>query len=146
MKGRPMIHKKYLLSSLALMFCFVLPLIAQTKPHQVLFALSSGDDVDWKLTLNNIRNLMSGLAPESVEVEVVAFGPGISFLKKESAEASEIAALELKHVRFVACETAMHKANLSLVDLDSGVETVPSGIVEVVRRQEQGWTYIKAGR
>lgn len=141
-----MIHKKYLLPSLALMFCFIQPITAQTKPHHVLFALSSGDAIDWKLTLNNIRNLTNGLAPESVEVEVVAFGPGISFLKRDAAEASEIAALEVKHVRFVACETAMHKANLQLTDLDAGVETVPSGIVEVVRRQEQGWAYIKAGR
>jgi len=108
-------------------------------------ATPSGVDIDRKLTLNAIHALISGLAPEPVDVEVAAFGAGISFLKKDSAEASEISALELKHVRFVACETAMYKANLSL-DLDSGIETVPSGIVEVVRRQEQGWTYIKAGR
>jgi len=84
-------------------------------------ATPSGVDIDRKLTLNAIHALISGLAPEPVDVEVAAFGAGISFLKKNSAEASEIAALELKHVRFVACETAMHKANLSL-DLDSGIE------------------------
>jgi intracellular sulfur oxidation DsrE/DsrF family protein len=27
-----------------------------------------------------------------------------------------------------------------------GVGMVPAGIVEVVTKQEQGWTYIKAGR
>jgi len=84
-------------------------------------ATPSGVDIDRKLTLNAIHALISGLAPEPVDVEVGAFGAGISFLKKDSAEASEISALELKHVRFAACETAMHKANLSL-DLDSGIE------------------------
>ncbi len=31
-------------------------------------------------------------------------------------------------------------------NLVAGSVIVPSGIVEIVRRQEQGWTYVKAGR
>lgn len=141
-----MFPKKLLLLSLTLMLWLGGALNAQTKSHRIVFALSSGDESDWKLTLNNVRNLISGLAPDVVDVEVVAFGPGIAFLKSDVSEAADITGLEHKHVRFVACETAMHGAGLSRADLDPGVETVPSGIAEVVRRQEEGWTYIKAGR
>ena len=46
----------------------VLPIQAQTRAHRVLFALTSPEKVDWQLTLNNVRNLESGLAPDAVEV------------------------------------------------------------------------------
>ena len=48
-------------------------------------------------------------------------------------------------VRFAACQRAMRGHNLELKDLVAGTVPVPAGIVEVVLRQEQGWTYIKAG-
>ena len=124
----------------------VLPMQAQTKPHRVLLAISSPEEADWQLTLNNVRNLISGLAPEAVDIEIVAYGPGIAFLKKNGADAAEIQKLESPHVHFVACGNAMRKQHLEASDLVPGTEVVPAGMVEVVRKQEQGWTYIKAGR
>jgi intracellular sulfur oxidation DsrE/DsrF family protein len=123
-----------------------LPLQAQTKAHRVLFAMTSPDEADWQLTLNNIRNLISGMAPETVEIELVAYGPGIAFLKKDGVDAAEIQKLESSHVHFIACSNAMRKQHLEASDLVSGSEVVPAGIVEVVKKQEQGWSYIKAGR
>ncbi len=124
----------------------VLPIQAQTKAHRVLFALTSPEEVDWQLTLNNVRNLESGLAPDAVEVEIVAYGPGTAFLKKDAPVAAEIQKLEAAHVHFVACGNAMKKQHLEAADLVAGVDVVPAGIVEVVRKQEGGWVYIKAGR
>jgi intracellular sulfur oxidation DsrE/DsrF family protein len=40
----------------------------------------------------------------------------------------------------------MRARHLELKDLLPGVTPVPSGIVEVVTKQEQGWVYIKGGR
>ncbi len=40
----------------------------------------------------------------------------------------------------------MRAHNLTQADLVPGAEIVPAGIAEVVRKQEAGWTYIKAGR
>ncbi len=128
------------------LFFFLLPMQAQTKAHRVLFTMTSSEEADWQLTVNNIRNLISGMAPETVEIEVVAYGSGIAFLKKDGAEAAEIQKLESLHVHFVACGNAMRKQHLEVSDLVAGSEVVPAGIVEVVRKQEQGWTYIKAGR
>lgn len=125
---------------------FMLPLQAQAKAHRVLFAMTSPDEADWQLTLNNIRNLISGMAPETVEIEVVAYGPGLAFVKRSRADAAEIQKLESPHMRFVACGNAMRKQHLEASDLVARSEVVPAGIVEVVRKQEQGWTYIKAGR
>ncbi len=124
----------------------VLPMQAQTKTHRVLFAMTSPDEADWQLTINNIRNLITGMAPEPVEIELVAYGPGIAFLKKDGVEAAEIQKLESSHVHFIACANAMRRQHLEASDLVAGSEVVPAGIVEVVKKQERGWSYIKAGR
>jgi intracellular sulfur oxidation DsrE/DsrF family protein len=139
---------KKILSVTCVLFigCFGVVASAQTKAHRVVFALTSPDGADWKLTLGNIRNLLAAFPPETAEVEVVAYGPGLSFVRKRSASEVEIQGLEAKHVRFVACENSMRMQHISAADLVSGVEPVPSGVVEVVTRQEQGWSYIKAGR
>ena len=141
-----MIRKRLPLLLVASLILSVATIQAQAKAHRVLFALSSADEIDWKITLSNVRNLVNGMAPDPVEIEVVAFGPGIAFLKNDASEASEIRELESKHIRFVACGNAVQKQHLLLSNLVPGAEVVPAGIVEVVRKQEQGWTYIKAGR
>lgn len=131
-----------------LVFTAFLPLAShgQTRSHRVVFALTSGEEADWKFTLGNIQNLFASIAPESSEVELVAYGPGLGFVRKGSSAESGIVALQAKHVRFVACENSMRMQHVSAADLIPGVTVVPSGVAEVVARQEQGWSYIKAGR
>lgn len=118
---------------------------APTKTHRVVFGLTSGDEADWRLTLGNLRNLLVASSPDS-QIEVVAYGPGLSFVKKGSSAEQEILALIAKQVHFVACQNAMRMQHVTEADLIPGVGTVPAGIVEVITRQEQGWSYIKAGR
>jgi intracellular sulfur oxidation DsrE/DsrF family protein len=113
--------------------------------HRIVVAITSGDEADWHLTVGNLRHLAETL-PDA-EIEVVAYGPGLSMvLKTTSTVAKEMQDLAAKHVRFVACENSMRGRNVTVADLLAGVGTVPSGIVEVVTKQEQGWVYIKAGR
>jgi intracellular sulfur oxidation DsrE/DsrF family protein len=132
--------------------CTVLLLVAsmsgaaQSRKHHVLFALVSPNESDWSMTTVNIRNLIAGLSPDETDVELVAYGPGISFLGNGSSATADIKALAAKHVRFVACQNAMRMKHMTAADLIPGVEMVPSGLVEVVKKQEQGWSYIKAGQ
>ena len=119
---------------------------APAGTHRVLFALTSGEQADWVLTLGNIRNLIADLKPDTVEIELVAYGPGTAMVRRDSAVAGGIAALQSPHVRFVACENSMRVQGLTKADLAPEVGTVPAGIGEVVRREESGWSYIKAGR
>lgn len=122
------------------------PAVAPAKVHHVLFAVTSSDEADWGLTIGNIRNLIADLQPDTVEIEVVAYGPGLKMVLKTSADAAAIQALQSPHVRFVACQNAMRHQNVTEADLLPGVGQVPAGIGEVVRKQEQGWVYIKGGR
>ena len=46
---------------------------------------------------------------------------------------------------FIACENTMKKKGVTKGQLHAFVSTVDSGVAEIVRRQEQGWSYIKSG-
>ena len=134
-----------------LLFLLLLPVLthsatAQEKRHRIVFAMTSPEEADWRLTIGNIRNLLAAFPSNAAEVEVVTYGPGLNMVKKGSPVEAEVEALQLAHVRFVACEHTMQAQHVTLADLLKGLETVPSGVVEVVTRQEQGWSYIKAGR
>ena len=48
-------------------------------------------------------------------------------------------------VVFAACENSMEKKQVTKADLLPFVTTVDSGVAEVVRKQEAGWSYIKSG-
>ena len=115
-------------------------------PHRVVFVLTSGDNADWEMTFANIRNMIKGFAPAKVEVELIAYGPGLAVLKKDSAVQSELVALESPDVHLVACENSMRLQHVTAADLAPGVGTTPSGVIELVTKQEQGWSYIKAGK
>ncbi len=122
------------------------PAATSTAKHRVLFALTSGEQADWVLTLGNIRNLIADLKPDTVQIELVAYGPGVAMVKRDSPVAGGIAALQSPGVRFVACENSMRVLHLTKADLAPAIGTVPAGIGEVVRHEESGWSYIKAGR
>jgi intracellular sulfur oxidation DsrE/DsrF family protein len=134
--------KRIWVGGLVLLLVASVPGMAQTHKHRVVFGYTAANGADWGLTAAHIRNLMDGLAPDAVEIEVVGFGPGVSILAKGSGAEASIAALTARNVHFVACQKAMHAHKMTEADLIPGVGTVPSGIVEVVTKQEEGWTYI----
>ncbi len=139
------------MKKLWLAFAFLLALLplqagAQGKPHRVVFAVTSPNESDWSLTFANIRNLKAALAPDPVEIEVVAYAPGIMMVKADSPVATQVLSLLKDGVVFVGCENAMRARHLTKEDLIPGTGTVPAGIAEVVKKEEAGWSYIKGGQ
>src|SRR6058998_723704 len=100
-------RRNFLLFAVCAVFCLSHAALAQAKTHRVVFAVTSGDEKDWQMTVGNIRNLMEGLKPDATEVEVVAYSQGLNLVKQGSSLAAEIATLQEKHVRFVACQNSM---------------------------------------
>jgi hypothetical protein len=63
---------------------------ASAQRAKVVVQVSESDPARWNLVLNNVRNLQSDLGPANVDVEVVAYGPGIGMLQANSAVATRI--------------------------------------------------------
>jgi intracellular sulfur oxidation DsrE/DsrF family protein len=93
--------------------------------------------------LKNVTNILKE-APDA-QVEVVCHGAGIGLVEKARSDHAEaVEALIKKGVKFVACENTMRQKSIKSGDLLPGVGTVPSGAVEVVRKQQKdGFAYFK---
>ena len=116
---------------------------AETARERAIFAVSDDDPQKWNLTLGNIGNAIDGLGA-SADIELVVYGPGIAMLKKDSPVAARLAAALKNGVRIAACQNSMRGFDLQAADLAPGVTVVPSGVVELIRRQHAGYAYVRS--
>ena len=94
--------------------------------------------------LGNVENLREALGAGSAQVEVVAHGKGLGdLMKTNTALAERMQKLSDSGVAFVACENTMRKNSVTKEQLFPFVTTVDSGVAQVVRRQAEGWSYVK---
>lgn len=116
-----------------------------TPIHKVVIQLNSADTAAWGGVIGNIKNL-SKIWPTNLSVEVVVHGKALDFLvAAKSHLVSDIEQLTQKGVVFNACENTMGKYGITKQMLIPSVTTVPSGVGEVILKQEQGWSYLRAG-
>ena len=111
--------------------------------NRVVMQVSDADPGKWNLALNNARNLQADLGPGNVEIEIVAYGPGIGMLKAESTVGNRIGEALGAGVKIIACENTMHGQKLTKDDMLNGIAYVGAGVVEIMRRQQQGWAYVR---
>ena len=118
---------------------------AEKRPHKVVIQLSSSDTLVWKGLMNNVKNLKASLG-DSVAVEVVVHGPGIGLLMKEkTTQLDRIIDFKSKGVTFMACENTLQERKIPKESIIPEAGFVKSAVVEIMFKQEQGWTYIKSG-
>jgi uncharacterized protein len=111
--------------------------------NRVVIQVSDADPGKWNLALNNARNLQSDLGAPNVDVEIVAYGPGIGMLKIDSTVGGRVDEATAAGVKVVACEISMKGQKLTHADMLNGIGYVPAGVVELMSRQQQGWAYIR---
>ena len=132
--------KRLLIAFLAL--ALSLPALGQDK-HRVVFQVSDGDPAKWNLALNNARNVQQDLGKANVQVEIVAYGPGLAMLKSDSPVAPRLAGALDDSVQLIACENTMRNTKVSKEDLYSGIGFVQAGVTHIMKRQKEGWAYIR---
>jgi intracellular sulfur oxidation DsrE/DsrF family protein len=110
----------------------------------VVFQVSDADPKKWTLTLNNVKNLQEALGANNVSVEIVAYGPGIGMLKADSEIGNRVLEALQAQVAVMACENTMRGQHLTHADMLGKIGYVPSGVAELVKRQAEGYAYIRA--
>jgi intracellular sulfur oxidation DsrE/DsrF family protein len=113
------------------------------KKSKVVFQVSDGDPAKWNLALNNIHNVQDALGKDNVEVELVAYGPGIDMLKAEALDGNRVNDAVATGVKVVACEVTMHAQKLTKDDMLASIGYVPGGVLELMKREKEGWAYIR---
>ena len=110
---------------------------------RVVIQVSDGDAAKWNLALNNARNLQADLGAGNVDIEIVAYGPGIGMLKADSAVGGRVGEALASGVKVVACDNTMRGQKLTKPDMLPDVGYVAAGVVEIMQKQQQGWAYIR---
>jgi intracellular sulfur oxidation DsrE/DsrF family protein len=124
---------------------------AEPKEHRLILQVNTNDAATMNLTLNNAMNVAEYYKEtgEKVEVQVIAFGPGLHMLRDDTSPVKariETMALSTPEVSFKACgntQANMSKAESKEIKVIPQAEVVPSGVVRVMQLEEKGWSYVK---
>ena len=119
-------------------------LAQSATPHsKVVIQVSDAEPAKWNLALNNARNIQTDLGAANVDIEIVAYGPGIGMLKLDSPVANRVDEANAAGVKIMACENTMRGQKLTRADMLGSVGYVSAGVVEIMQRQQQGWSYLR---
>ena len=136
--------KTHLLLFSFLMIVFVNFSFGQTKEHRIVFHLATSDTLAQKALVKQLSNVLDYW--NTAKLEVVVHNNGINFMKQENARfAKEIADLKQRGVVFAVCENTLKQRKIEKNQILPSAVFVPVGLAEIVLRQEEGWSYIKAG-
>jgi len=122
------------------------PALAQPRGagrRGLVLQVSDGDVKRWVLAISNARNVQDALGRGKVDIDLVAYGPGIDMLKWDSVVNADIDDLAARGVRVVACENTMIGQKLARDDMHPKAVFVKTGLLAIMERQEQGWSYVR---
>jgi uncharacterized protein len=130
-------------AALAVLAPSTAPAQSHAAKNKAVFQVSDGDPLKWNLALNNAKNVQDDLGSEAVDLEIVVYGPGIGMLKGDSPVAKRVADALKGGVKVVACENTMKAQKLVYADMLPAIGYVPAGVVELMKKQQEGYAYIR---
>ncbi|MDH3981015.1 MAG: hypothetical protein OEU91_10950 [Gammaproteobacteria bacterium] len=122
---------------------------AEAKPFaekKVVLQISDMDPSKQTLVLNVATNLIKHYGPDKIDIEIVAFGPGLRLLFADNVNVGRIDGLDKNGVRFAACSNTVKKMTKLLggaPELNSHAVHVDAGVVRMMDLIDQGYTLVK---
>ena len=137
--------KKIFVFVVTVFFCFNF-IFAQQKEHKIVFDFTKGDTASFSTMMRQLNNIVKATAGNA-KLEVVCYGPGLDMLMKEKTTVQQqIEEFHGKYnVVFLACEASMQRRGIVKSQLLSQTVTVPLASLEISSKQQEGWSYMKAG-
>ena len=114
-----------------------------TKKRGVVMQISDNDPAKWDIALINAKNIRKEFPQEKMDIEIVAYGPGLEMFKKDSRVGQQLDDAANSGVKLLACGNTMEFTRTTRDQLNSSVEVVKAGVVEILQKQEQGYSYIR---
>ena len=120
-------------------------IFGQQKEHRIVFDFTKGDTASFSTMMRQLTNITK--ATTNSKLEVVCFGPGLDLLMKEKTTVQQqIEEFSTRYnVVFAACEASMQRRGIVKSQLLPSVVTVPLASLEISLKQQEGWSYMKAG-
>jgi len=144
---------KVALTSIALLFALVVSgnvfADSESKPFaekRIVLQITDDDEGKQTLILNVANNLIKHYGPDKVDVEIVAFGPGLKILFDANENKPRIQSLAASGVAFSACNNTLQKMTKKMGKqpvLNEAAKIVPAGVVQIIDRVSQGYILIR---
>lgn len=115
--------------------------------HHIVLQISDYNPKKQTLVLNVAQNMEKYYGPDKVDIEIVAFGPGLRLLLNNDANRKRIIELARNYgIKFDACHnTLMHFTKILgyTPKLNPEATVVPAGAVRIVELEQHGYTLLK---
>ena len=114
--------------------------------ERIVLQISDPDPFKQTLVLNVASNLIKYYGQDKVDVEIVAFGPGLRLLFKDNVNTGRIQGLTSSGVTFAACKNTIAGMTKKLghaPELNSNAVPVSAGVVRIIELENQGFKLIK---
>jgi uncharacterized protein len=123
----------------------------QKQPHRLAVQVDVNDPAVMNLALNNVSNAVQHYNDigQTIEIEVVAFGPGLHMLRDDTSPVkARIKSMgeTMPRLTFSACGNTrenMTKTEAKEIPLVSQAKVVKAGVVRLMELQERGWSYLR---
>lgn len=92
---------------------------------------------------SNVINLVKDLGEENLDVELLMNGTGVRMMLKDQDYVNKVDYLSDRGVEFCVCSNSLEGLKISEDDLVEKTKIVPSGVGELVKKQNKGWAYVK---
>jgi uncharacterized protein len=95
--------------------------------------------------LGNINNFLEEIPPEDSDLRVVVHSGAVKLFRNDEAadHGEKMRALSRKGVKFMVCSNSLSRLKIDRAELVDVAEVIPSGIVELIRLQHEGFAYVK---
>lgn len=116
---------------------------AQKQPYNIVFDITSSDTAVHSRLVRWINAIMK--EDPTAKIVVVFYGKSIPMVtQQKSTVTTDIQkVIADKKATFSVCEVALKVNGFAKSDLLPGITTVPDGLYELVKKQAEGYGYIK---
>jgi intracellular sulfur oxidation DsrE/DsrF family protein len=118
--------------------------VIDMKKHKIVIQFADNDSIAQVRVTQQVGNVLR--CWPNAEIEVVCLAGGLDLLMTNKTKAGKaVAEWTSKGIVFAACNNTMKMRNVKKEDLLKEALVVPSAIVELATKQEEGWSYFRSG-
>ena len=122
---------------------FALNGFSQEKKHRVVWDLSSSDTTSQAAVFRQINNARTEIP--DLEIEVVFHGQAVLAMMKDSTQFTDrIKLAKAKGVTLAVCNNSLRRLKIDPSQIKVEGTVVPSAVAELIKKQTDGWSYLKA--
>ncbi|HUW63894.1 MAG TPA: DsrE family protein [Spirochaetia bacterium] len=97
----------------------------------------------WPVAIANVVNLIKDVGEDHVRAALLANGVAVEIFRPGNELAAPLGQLAQQGVEVMVCRNSLRSLGMGEGELPGFVQVVPAGITELVRRQQEGWAYVR---